>query len=322
MALRERLSAKERRAPETPTSEAATSSNPPFPPQPALRLPHGIAAHAPAAAIELPQEPQAAFLPQPALGLAHAMAAHAPTAVVELPREPPPGEAYPSVYDATARWELVRQASSVVDVRSMYLVSQPPPAGMIELPLEVLAFTAQHDADAAQVAAAPDQSEALNASLLRACWSPRLKVPKALAMASPATEATSWSKMLATAPRRLVVLCGASFAAMQNHPAVVEHTSILVHVASLSDEACAARGGSDNLADLWQAMHEGCPLLFLESACSTRRARKQLLHKLSKQSVAAKYAWEALNGNAPHAGEGMLTPPALDEGWAVIHSTM
>ena len=105
---------------------------------------------------------------------------------------------------------------------------------------------------------------------------------------------------------------------MSEHPTVVEHMSLLVLVAALSDEACAARCGCDSLADLWDAMEEGCPLIFLEAPCSTRRARKQLLYKLSKQCVAVEYAWEALIGPSMADALENAPTPALQEGWAAV----
>ena len=75
---------------------------------------------------------------------------------------------------------------------------------------------------------------------------------------------------------------------------------------------------------LWQAMETGAPLVVLEAqpeasqasisnkqSFATRRTRKQLLHRLSKQPVAAQYAWEALTVGAEQG-------PTVEEGWSRI----
>ena len=127
-----------------------------------------------------------------------------------------------------------------------------------------------------------------------------------------------WSVLLTKARRRLVVLCGCTFASVQYHPAILEHMCVLIQATALSDEACAMRGGCDPLIELWTALEETCPLVFLEAPCSTRRLRKQLLHKLSKNSLASSYSWEALSGpDGPFGGSS----PALEEGWAEVHWT-
>eukprot|EP00965_Chrysotila_dentata_P243489 6205446-Pleurochrysis_carterae.AAC.1 len=81
-----------------------------------------------------------------------------------------------------------------------------------------------------------------------------------------------------------------------------------------TEEDTVQAGASDGLAELWQSMRAGHPAIALLAPCPTRRARKQLLHKLSKQSCAAAYEWEALGGKDT-TGQGT---PCLDEGWARI----
>ena len=92
---------------------------------------------------------------------------------------------------------------------------------------------------------------------------------------------------------------------MRRHPLVLEHAALLVRVAALSDEECARRGGADAYADLWEVLEAGMPLVALEVPASTRRARKQLLFRLSKQPAAAHYETvmlpETVDGDAAAA---------------------
>jgi len=221
-----------------------------------------------------------------------------------------------SVHDSAGLWALAQQIGAAESM-PVHPDVQPAPPGSLDLPAPVLTFAAQDESAAAREAADLDRAHMLNESLLRACWPPRCRIPSGRALTSSADTISGWAKLKATLSRRLVVVCGASFASMSEHPTVVEHMSLLVLVTALSDEACAARCGCDSLADLWDAMVEGCPLIFLEAPCSTRRARKQLLYKLSKQCVAVEYAWEALIGPMADALEN-ASMPALEEGWAAV----
>jgi hypothetical protein len=88
---------------------------------------------------------------------------------------------------------------------------------------------------------------------------------------------------------------------------------VLEWVEALTDDECAARGGGDAYADLWRAMEAAEPVVVFSCTCSTRRARKQLLHRLSKQPAAAGYDLHVL---VP-VGE-QAAAPSLDEGWAAV----
>ena len=61
-------------------------------------------------------------------------------------------------------------------------------------------------------------------------------------------------------------------------------------------------------------MMAGDPFVVLETPCGTRRARKQLLHRLSKQPIAAQYAWQVLVG--PDVDS--TSAPSVDEGWGAV----
>ena len=92
--------------------------------------------------------------------------------------------------------------------------------------------------------------------------------------------------------------------------ALAEHSALLQLVTALSEDECTARGGCDTYADLWAALESGAPLVVLEAPSASRRARKQLLHRLSKQPAAAAYAWEALAAGSE--------APTAEEGWARV----
>ena len=49
-----------------------------------------------------------------------------------------------------------------------------------------------------------------------------------------------------------------------------------------------------------------------DAPCGARKARKQLLSRLSKQPVAAAYRWLAL------ADPAATNQPSVEEGWAAI----
>ena len=66
-------------------------------------------------------------------------------------------------------------------------------------------------------------------------------------------------------------------------------------------------------AELWQAMKAGESIIMLDAPCGARKARKQLLSRLTKQSLAAAYAWVALADPAATTNK-----PSIEEGWAAI----
>ena len=104
---------------------------------------------------------------------------------------------------------------------------------------------------------------------------------------------------------------------MQYHPVLLDHSAMLSVVHGLTDKQCAERGEADAYLELWQAMQAGEPMIVLEAALATRRARKQLLHKLSKQPSASRYSWEALV--ATETSEQMALP-TLEEGWQTVYA--
>ena len=310
-ARRERLSAAARpRGPEATTTDGNS-----VPPLPSICSSAPVAVTSPA-----PHDPALAGTTDPAVKPVPSSAVAESSKRRPEPSGPPEDESthhWVSVHDSAGLWALAQQIGAAESM-PIHPDVQPAPPGSLDLPSPVLTFAAIDESAAAREAADLDRAHVLNESLLRACWPPRCRIPSGRALMSSAETISGWAKLKATLSRRLVVVCGSSFAAMSEHPTVVEHMSLLVLVAALSDEACAARCGCDSLADLWDAMEEGCPLIFLEAPCSTRRARKQLLYKLSKQCVAVEYAWEALIGPSMADALENASTPALQEGWAAV----
>lgn len=250
-------------------------------------------------------------------------AAVVPAAPAAPPAPPVPAsdDAWVSVHDDSALWELTQQtvADETAPARA-HPDAQPAPPGVLDLPLPVLVLAAHDEAAAARAATTHHRAPAHNSAMLRALWPldcrrlVHLTTPSSNAR-QPPSDVDSWSKLLSsTSERRLIVLCGGSLASVKQHAALLEHTPILVLIHILSDEACNQRGGCDSLVDLWGAMESRCPLILLNAQCSTRRARKQLLHRLSKQSVAAHYTLQAL----ALTGADPTSLPTLEEGWASV----
>ena len=114
-----------------------------------------------------------------------------------------------------------------------------------------------------------------------------------------------------------MVLCSGGPATVRadvfcEHPFLLQHEAVLTRAHLLSEEACARRGGGDAYAELWAAMEAGDPIVVLDAPCGARKARKQLLSRLSKQPVAAAYRWLAL------ADPAATNQPSVEEGWAAI----
>ena len=98
------------------------------------------------------------------------------------------------------------------------------------------------------------------------------------------------------------------------HPFLLQHAAVLTRAGLLGEEACAARGGCDAHAELWEAMQAGEPVVVLDAPCGSRKARRQLLSRLTKHGpVAAGYTWLAL---ADPLASGHT--PSVEEGWAAI----
>ena len=141
------------------------------------------------------------------------------------------------------------------------------------------------------------------------------KPAHAQAQAQAQAEWTAATEQLG--PKRLVVLCSGGPAAVRadcftEHPFLLQHTAVLTRAGVLGGEACAARGGCDAHAELWEAMEAGEPVVVFDAPCGTRKARRQLLSRLTKQPVAAAYAWLAL------ADPAAANQPSVEEGWAAI----
>ena len=121
-------------------------------------------------------------------------------------------------------------------------------------------------------------------------------------------------------PKRLVVLCSGGPTSVRadcfaEHPFLLQHAAVLTRAAVLGEEACAARGGCDAHAELWEAMEAGEPIVVLDAPCGSRKARRQLLSRLTKHGpVAAGYTWLAL---ADPLASGH-SKPLVEEGWAAI----
>ena len=75
-------------------------------------------------------------------------------------------------------------------------------------------------------------------------------------------------------------------------------------------------GESDTLGEVWRAMEEKVPLVVVDAVwATTRRVRRQILHRLSKKEVASGYVWQALQSGPPLQGDA---GPSLEEGWAEV----
>jgi len=193
------------------------------------------------------------------------------------------------------------------------------------MPEPVLAITVVEETTVAAFAAAPHAAPVRNEQLLQACWHARHDLPSVRPPLSTPPNGP-WVHAHTATSRRLIVLCGPTVESSRYHPLVMPHAHLLVSATTLSDEECARRGGCDSYAELWTALEAGMPLVLLQTSTSltTRRARKQLLHRLSKQPAAAAYAWEALAGaelggsDIKPAGGKEAAPPTVEEGWAAV----
>ena len=290
----------------------------------------GIASAA-AAAAAAAAAPRTAMPPQPPPP-EHTAAAPAPPAAATAPAlpqpvaHPPSDEHWVSVHDAAGLWQLAVQGAQSKPP-STKPSAQPAPPGVFDVAPAVITLAAHDEAATAAAAISHFRAAARNEQLMRACWPCRQSRLAAAALGASRPPPDPWVRLAGGAQqRRLVVLCGATFESMREHDLLLEHASVLIFVAALSDEACASRGESDTYAPLWRAMETGAPLVVLEApteasqassntsnkqSFATRRTRKQLLHRLSKQPVAAQYAWEALTVVADQG-------PTVEEGWAKI----
>lgn len=230
-------------------------------------------------------------------------------------------DAWVKVHDSPALWELMQQAmASETTPTHADSDAQPGPPGALDIPLPVLALVAHNEAAAASAVTMHHRARAQNSAMLRTLLPLDCRLLVNLTMPLPNIRRTpsrdnSWSMLLSnSSERRLIVICGGSLESAKHHAALLEHTPILVLIHILSDDACNARGGCDSLVDLWGAMENQCPCILLDAQCSTRRARKHLLHRLSKRSVAAHYTWQALALN----DDDPTSLPTLEEGWTSV----
>ena len=179
----------------------------------------------------------------------------------------------------------------------MHPDAQPAPPGVLDSPPAVLYTAARQETDAAATADRMHDASVQNEELLPACWPSRC----------------------------LIVLCDGTVDAMSDHPLLLENKALLVTVSPLSEEECVQQGGVDPEAPLWKALEEGCPMVVFEAHATTRRAREQLLFRLSKQAAAATYSWEVMagsDGGAERVAGGKAkeaVPPTKEEGWHVVH---
>jgi hypothetical protein len=214
--------------------------------------------------------------------------------------------------------------------------AQPTPPGAYDLPPAVVLLSAAAETAAAEAAGKEFRTEHRNRQRVEA-----MTPVGALASSARDTElllqpawgadwAGQWAELSACwTPRRLIVLCGGGgpdrrregdgrslVALVEAHPRVLSNTAALELVSPASEAECAARGLSDSFSDVWRVMEEGTPLLVLDAVwATTRRVRKQLLHRLSKQPLAAQYVWQAVQAAPEQPGS---TAPSLEEGWAAV----
>ena len=255
--------------------------------------------------------PPAPSLPEPAQLLA-----------TSAPPPPPAEDEWVSVHDSASLWQLVQHGGGDKP-KAMHPDAQPAPPGVLDLPESVLTLTAIEETRVRARADAPCLAPVRNAQLLSACWLDRHTHPSVM-VPTPPTPIEPWAHVFAHTPRRLIVLCGATIASTRHHPLVIEHAALLASTCALSDAECTRRGGCDSYTELWALLEQRTPFVLLQTAAVTRRARKQLLHRLSKQPAAAEYAWEALGGSElggvdKQPGGKEAVPPTLEEGWASVH---
>lgn len=210
---------------------------------------------------------------------------------------------------------------------------QPAPPGAFDLPPAVVLLSAVDEEAAASEADAPHATASRNAQLVSSIWPSHFLVsatkPTLFEEAARA-EAEAWRRVDEHfTPRRLIVLCGGACGdrkkesdgrslveLLEDHPVLLSNTAALELARPLSEAECSARGLSDTFSDVWLAMEDGAPALVLDAVwATTRRVRKQLLFRLSKQPAAAAYAWQALQSSPLQPGG---TGPSLEEGWAAI----
>ena len=264
------------------------------------------------------QHPAAAQLPSSAT--VHAAASPHPPSV---PLPLPPSESAELSTDAHGGWPTMHQSVAVWPHLAHSAGMKPPPApeaqpappGLYDLPADVLALSAREDTAAAAAAAAPYRADIVNTQLVRALWT-RRRMLDATAF-TPEAPPEPWASYVVHARARLFIWCSASVGSIHEHPLLLEHASAVESVAALPEEACAERG-CDAYAELWAAMESGSPLLVFETPFPTRRARKQLLYRLSKQAAAARYTWEAITRPGTEGTDNAVLP-TLEEGWACVH---
>jgi hypothetical protein len=211
--------------------------------------------------------------------------------------------------DSAEFWQLARSAAAAT--QRAHLDVQPTPPGEYQMPLAVLSLASQEETDEARAAAAPHRAHACNEDLLRSVWPCRQARLAASALAHAPPPPSPWTALVASVTPRLVVLCGPTFKEAWLHPVLLENACVLARASLLPDDSCAERGVCDTYAELWAAMDTKAPLIIFETSFTTRRARKQLLHRLRKQPAAGRYAWEALALDS----DG----PTTEEGWACVH---
>lgn len=262
------------------------------------------------------------------------------TPAVSVPMVAAPSQ--PAVGFASEDWVSVRDNEGLLDILDSLkaahsrLMGQPTPPGAYDLPPAVVLLSASGEAAAAEAAGKEYKTDHRNRQHVES-----VAPLGALASGARATElllqpargsdwSGQWVELSALwTPRRLIVLCGGGgadrkregegrslVALVQAHPWALSNTAALELVSPASEAECAARGLSDSFSDVWGAMEDGAPLLVLDAVwATTRRVRKQLLHRLSKQPVAAQYVWQALPAAPIHLG---TTAPTLEEGWAAV----
>ena len=258
----------------------------------------------------------------------------------------PQSEGWLSLGDTAQVWAMV-SADEPLPPLPPHPDAQPVPLATHELPPAVLHLATQAESGLAAVLERQHSAAARDATLLRAAWpfgdAPPASSPPSLlvgahasgATAAPVTAAAAAAAALAQeaeaaaaqwaaateqlGPKRLVVLCSGGPAAVRadcfvEHPFLLQHAAVLTRAGLLGEEACAARGGCDAHAELWEAMQAGEPVVVLDAPCGSRKARRQLLSRLTKHGpVAAGYTWLAL---ADPLASGHT--PSVEEGWAAI----
>lgn len=253
-------------------------------------------------------------------------------------------EEWASVHDTPALHNMLQEDRA--EAERSHPDVHPLPPGAFDLPGRVVKLSALEESAATEALDAPFSNSTRTGRLVAARWPAAGAAfvagggaagggfapegDETLQEAAEREEEEEWRRTdAALPPRRLLVLFGGGgekklteadgrplVDLLDAHPALLANTACLELVRPLSEAECRARGESDTLGEVWRAMEEKVPLVVVDAVwATTRRVRRQILHRLSKKEVASGYVWQALQSGPPLQGDA---GPSLEEGWAEV----